>query len=122
MKIAITSLGESPDSPVDQRFGRARFFVLFELETGLWFVHGNRKNLEAAQGAGEQAAQRLLDLGARAVITGHCGPKAFATLAAAGVAIYQDASGPVREVFDAYRAGALKKSHEADVAPGFGGV
>ena len=27
MKIAVTSLGETAESPIDQRFGRARFFL-----------------------------------------------------------------------------------------------
>jgi len=122
MKIAVTSLGESPESPIDQRFGRARFFVLYDLESGEWTVHDNKQNLEAAQGAGIQAAQHVLDLGAEAVITGHCGPKAFATLTAAEMDIYQEASGSVQEAIDAYKAGSLKKSAQADVDAGFGSV
>lgn len=122
MTIAITSLGETVESPVDQRFGRARFFVLYELQNGEWCVHGNRQNLEAAQGAGIQAAQRVAELGAEAVITGHCGPKAFATLQAAGIDIYQGASGSVREAIDAYRSGSLKVSRGANAEAGFGSV
>jgi predicted Fe-Mo cluster-binding NifX family protein len=122
MKIAVTSLGESPDSPVDQRFGRARFFVLFDLDTEQWSAHENKQNLEAAQGAGIQAAQRVVELGAQAVITGHCGPNAFATLSAAEVAIYQEASGSVQEAVAAYKTGVLKKSGRADVESGFGSV
>jgi predicted Fe-Mo cluster-binding NifX family protein len=122
MKIAVTSLGESPDSPVDQRFGRARFFVLFDLDTEQWSAHENKQNLEAAQGAGIQAAQRVVELGAQAVITGYCGPNAFATLSAAEVAIYQEASGSVQESVAAYKTGVLKKSGRADVESGFGSV
>ena len=122
MKIAVTSLGESLESPVDQRFGRARFFVLYDLESGEWTVHDNKQNLEAAQGAGIQAAQHVVNLGAEAVITGHCGPKAFATLIAAELDIYQEASGLVQEAIDAYKAGLLKKSTQADVEAGFGSV
>lgn len=35
MKIAVTSQGESPESPIDQRFGRAKFFMLYDIESGL---------------------------------------------------------------------------------------
>ena len=122
MKVAITALGESADSPVDQRFGRARFFVLFDVKSGKWSVHDNTQNLEAAQGAGIQAAQRVVELGAKAVVTGHCGPKAFATLSAAEIDIYQEASGSVQDAFDAYRTGTLKKSDQADVESGYGSV
>lgn len=122
MNVAISALGESPDAPVDQRFGRARHFVLFEVETGHWSAHDNKQNLQAAQGAGIQAAQRVVELGAGAVITGHCGPKAFATLAAAEVDVYQEASGSVRDAFDAYKAGTLQKSDRAGVESGFGSI
>lgn len=122
MKIAITSLGESLESPIDQRFGRARVFVLYDLETGEWSTHDNKQNLEAAQGAGIQAGQHVVDMGAGAVITGHCGPKAFKTLSAADIEIYQDAAGSVREAIDAFKAGKLKKSDQPDVEAGFGSV
>jgi predicted Fe-Mo cluster-binding NifX family protein len=122
MKIAVTSLGETLASPVDQRFGRARFFVLYDLESGNWSVHGNQQNLDAAQGAGIQAGQRVIELGAEAIITGHCGPKAFATLAAGGVAVYQEATGTVEEAVQAYKEGKLTRADTADVEAGFGSV
>ena len=122
MKIAVTSLGESLESPVDQRFGRTRFFVLYNTETRKWSTHDNKQNLDAAQGAGIQAAQHVVDLGAEVVITGHCGPKAFATLSAADIAVYQEASGSVQDALDAYRAGSLKKASQADVDAGYGSV
>lgn len=122
MKIAVTSLGESLESPVDQRFGRTRFFVLYDSETGAWSAHDNKQNLQAAQGAGIQAAQRVVDLGAEAVITGHCGPKAFATLSAAEIVVYQEAAGSVQNALDAYRSASLKKASQADVDSGYGSV
>lgn len=122
MKIAVTSLGESLESPVDQRFGRARFFVLFDLETGKWSAHDNKQNLNAAQGAGIQAAQHVVDLGADAVITGHCGPKAFTTLSEAEIPVYQEASGSVQDALDTYQADSLKKSSQANVDAGYGSV
>lgn len=122
MKIAVTSLGESLESPVDQRFGRARFFVLYDLDTGEWSAHDNKQNLQAAQGAGIQAAQHVVDLGAEAVITGHCGPKAFTTLSAADITVYQEASGSVQDALDACRAGSLKQASQADVDAGYGSV
>lgn len=121
-KIAITSLGESLESPVDQRFGRARFFVLYDSQTGAWSAHDNRQNLEAAQGAGVQAARHVMSLGAEAVITGHCGPKAFVALSAADIAVYQEASGSVQDALDAFRAGLLEQASRADVDAGYGSV
>ena len=122
MKIIVTSDGENMDSSVDQRFGRAWYFILYDTESGEWSAHDNKQNLEAAQGAGIQAGQKVVELGAKAVITGHCGPKAFATLIAGEVEIYQEAAGTVREAIDAFQAGKLKKSEKADVEMGFGSI
>lgn len=122
MKIVVTSLGETVDSSVDQRFGRAQYFILYDTETEEWSAHDNKQNLEAAQGAGIQAGQKVVELGAKAVITGHCGPKAFATLTAGEIDIYQEATGTVKEAIDAFQKGKLNKAEKADVEGGFGSV
>jgi len=122
MKVVVTSLGETLESPVDQRFGRARYFVLYDTESEEWSAHDNKQNLEAAQGAGIQAGQTVVNLGAEVVITGHCGPKAFVTLRAGNVEVYPGATGTVKEAIDAFQAGKLKKSEGADVDAHFGSV
>ena len=113
MKIAVTSLGESLESPVDQRFGRARFFVLYNLETSEWIVRDNKEYSKGVQDAGFEAAQMVVEMGAEAVITGHCGPQAFVSLSTKDVAIYEKVSGSVQDVIDSYRAGLLKQSDQS---------
>ncbi len=115
MKIVVTSLGETIDSPVDQRFGRARYFIVYDKDTGEWSAHDNKQNLQAAQGAGIQAGQKVIDLGADALITGHCGPKAFATLAAGNVDVYNGATGTVKDAIAEFEKGELEKAAGADV-------
>ena len=48
----------------------------------------NTPNLNATQGAGIQAAESLARLGVETLITGHCGPKAFRVLSAAGIKVF----------------------------------
>ena len=115
MKVCITSQGSDLQSPVDPRFGRAAAFVIIDSETGKAEVLDNKQNLQAAQGAGIQAAQKVAGSGAKAVITGHCGPKAFSVLNSAGIQIYTGASGTVSEAFEDWKAGKLKKAGSADV-------
>lgn len=115
MKIVVTSQAGTLDSPVDPRFGRARFFVLVDTESGEHAAHDNAQNLNAPQGAGIQAAQAVARLGAEAVLTGHVGPKAFATLQAAGISVCTGAAGTVREAVEQFRAGRLKTAQKADV-------
>ena len=88
MKIVITSYGEDLLSKTDKSFGRAKWFILMNTETGEFEAHSNEQNYNAAQGAGIQAAQNVANLGAEAVLTGNVGPNAFRTLSAASVKIF----------------------------------
>jgi predicted Fe-Mo cluster-binding NifX family protein len=115
MKVIVTAQGKDLHSPVDPRFGRARFFLLVDTETDGLIAHDNAQNLNAPQGAGIQAAQTVARLGAEAVLTGHVGPKAFTVLRTANVAVYTGASGTVREAFDAFKAGKFQAAQNADV-------
>ena len=116
MKIAVTSSGRTLESPVDPRFGRAAFFVVVDTDTGAFAAHDNAQNLNAAQGAGIQAGETVSRLGAKALVTGHCGPKAFKVLQAAGVRIAIGAQGTVREALDRFLKGELQEAKNADVS------
>jgi predicted Fe-Mo cluster-binding NifX family protein len=115
MKIVITAEGPNMESPIDPRFGRAKYFLLIDSETGSSTAHDNAQNLNAAQGAGIQAAQNVVGLGAEAVLTGNVGPKAFATLQAGQVAIYTGATGTVRDALDQWRSNKLQAAGKANV-------
>jgi len=115
LKVVVTSSGEKLDSLVDQRFGRCGWFVVADTETGEYRAVNNVQNLNAAQGAGIQAAQTASRQGAEAVITGHCGPKAFRTLSAAGIKVFSGAGGTVGEALDAFKKGKLQEADGADV-------
>ena len=80
MKVAITSVGQDLNSQVDPRFGRAKYLIVVDLETDELVVYANAQNADAVHGAGIQAGRAVVDLGASALLTGHVGPKAFATL------------------------------------------
>ena len=115
MKIAVTSQGNKLDDPVDPRFGRAMRFLVFDTETSDLQVVDNTSNLNTAQGAGIQAAETLSRLGVQAVITGHCGPKAFRVLTAAGIKVYTTDAPTVAAALEQYRAGQLTEAKAADV-------
>ncbi|MHB9029691.1 MAG: NifB/NifX family molybdenum-iron cluster-binding protein [Candidatus Latescibacterota bacterium] len=115
MKIAISAQGTTLDSPADSRVGRARYFVVVDTDSDQFSAHDNMMNLNAAQGAGIQAAKNVSDLGVRAVVTGNVGPKAHAALSAAGIEMYTGASGTVRDALQAFRAGALSRADRANV-------
>jgi predicted Fe-Mo cluster-binding NifX family protein len=103
------------DSPLDTRFGRAPRFIIFDPETQAHTVIDNAQNLNAAQGAGIQSAETVARAGARHLVTGHCGPKAFRVLSAAGIAVYTCDAATVREALAQFEAGLLKPAAAADV-------
>ncbi|NLF92612.1 MAG: dinitrogenase iron-molybdenum cofactor biosynthesis protein [Oligosphaeraceae bacterium] len=115
MKVALTSQGDSLDTAVDTRFGRAAKFLLWDSETGAVTAVDNKQNLNAAQGAGIQSAMRVVEQGADVVITGHCGPKAFRVLSEAGVKIYLTKAGTGHEVIRLFQEGKLEIAANADV-------
>ena len=115
MKIVVTAQGAEMESPVDPRFGRAKYFVLVDTETGQHQAHNNSQNLNAPQGAGIQAAQTVAQLGAEVALSGHVGPRAYATLTAANVAIHTGTGGTVKEAIEQFQAGRLEPAAKADV-------
>jgi predicted Fe-Mo cluster-binding NifX family protein len=82
MKIAITAQEPSPDSQIDSRFGRAPWLMIFDPTNNSWQSIDNSAGLNAAHGAGIQAAQKVVDQQATAIITGAIGPKAYRSLQA----------------------------------------
>lgn len=115
MKIAISSQGQAISSAVDQRFGRAKYFVVCDTDSTDIAVHDNAQNLQAAQVAGVQAGKNVVDLEVAAVITGNVGPKAFAVLTAGGVDVYTGARGTIAEAIEQFKRGELTKVSGANV-------
>lgn len=118
MKIAVTSTGSVMDSNVDERFGRARYLLVVDLDTEEIESIDNTVNMEAVQGAGIQSAQEVVNHGAQWILTGHVGPKAFQALSTAGVAIGTGAAGTVRETIERFRKGEFTPAEAADVQGG----
>ncbi len=119
MKIAVTSTGNSLDSQVDARFGRAANFIVVDTETMDLECISNDA-VSAAGGAGISAAKTVVDSGAKAVLTGNCGPNAARTLAAAEIKLYANVSGSVEDAIEAFKSGQLAESTGPTVDSHFG--
>lgn len=84
MKILITSKGNNTDSHFDLRFGRGKYFCVYDNETkNIEFVEN--KNAEAQGGAGTKASEQIIELGVKKVISGDFGPKAKELLVKFGI-------------------------------------
>lgn len=113
MKVCITAAGSEISSDSDPRFGRCRYFIFADSESGELEAFEN----EAASGggAGVKAAGFVAQKKPDCVVTGNIGPNAFSALKAAGIDVYTGCSGKVAGVLKALKAGEYSK---ADAATG----
>ncbi len=116
MIIAFSVSSADPDGIIDGRFGRAQGFMLYDSADDSIRYVDNVQNLNAAQGAGIQAAQTVLKEGAECLVTGHCGPKAFRVLHESQTDVYLQMQGKkIREVAALVVNGQLQAAKNADV-------
>ena len=115
MKIIITSTGDSLESEIDVRFGRAPVFILYDTDDDSFSPINNKQNLDSPSGAGIQSAQNIINSGAKAVITPNCGPKAFRVLSSAGVKVFSCSKVKVRDAVNDFKEGKLEELNQANV-------
>jgi predicted Fe-Mo cluster-binding NifX family protein len=115
MKIAITSIDGTLEGMVDERFGRAKKLVVYDTGADTFEVAENSKQMNLAQGAGIQAAQNVVNLGVRVIISGHIGPKAFQVLKSANIDTYSAVNMTVADAIRQYKDGSLGRLAGADV-------
>lgn len=113
--IAVTSVDGTLEGAVNERFGRCKRIIIYNSEKETFQVMDNHRNMAAAQGAGIETAQNVAKLGAKTVISGHFGPKAFQVLDTAGIDVYAVADTSVAEALRRFRQGQLQKLTSPDV-------
>ena len=119
--VAISANGKDLDARVEPRFGRTRFFVLVDLTTEDWEPYDNLANLSSLSNVGILTAKNLTkNRVVQTVVTGSCGPKAFEELKEAGVKVFLNARGSVRQVLSQLRLGELQEASKPNV-PMYGG-
>jgi len=74
MKVAITSVGNSPDAKVDSRFGRCSYFVIYDTENAAteYIPNMNKENIE---GCGPASVQFVASKGVKKIVSGEFGAK-----------------------------------------------
>lgn len=115
MKIAVSSMGKQLDSPIDPRFGRAPYLIIVDTDSLDFEAVDNGENMNAFKGAGIQAAATVSRKGAKALLTGYCGPKAFEALSAAKIKVANDVTGTVKDAVTAYKEGKVTFSDNPNV-------
>jgi predicted Fe-Mo cluster-binding NifX family protein len=112
MKILVTAKGNTPDSQIDERFGRAEFFMIYDDQKDTYEVVENIGKLENS-GAGVRASQFVIDQKVDALITGALGPKAFMIIDEVGLKAWKNKKGSVKEIVSAYKEDKLTLINQA---------
>jgi len=100
---------------IDPRFGRCAYFMLVETQD-MSFEAFENQSATLGGGAGIQSAQFVAFKGAKAVITGNCGPNAMKTLAAAGIELFLQVTGTIKTAVESYKKRGLTASDQANVS------
>jgi predicted Fe-Mo cluster-binding NifX family protein len=121
MRVAITAMGQDLNSPVDRVFGRARVFLITDSEGEKVEVLENSQNVNAAQGAGIQAARQMANKSVDILLTGNVGPNAFRALDAVSIRVFQFGGDTltVRDALTSWKEGRLQEV-KAPTAKGHG--
>jgi len=101
MKIAVSANGKTKDSFMDQRFGRCRYFVLFDDQTEQVDSIMN-PSAYASSSAGPTAVKELVKHKIETVITGSVGEIAKESLQVAGIEIITMEASTVQKAIDLY--------------------
>lgn len=101
MKIAITSTGDNLDSPMDQRFGRCAWFVIYDDETKGVEILPN-PNKDALDGAGPAAVQLVASRKVSKIVSGEFGIKIKSLLDSMKIQmiVLKDQEKTVREIIE----------------------
>lgn len=115
MKIAITSTGPGLDSPIDERFGHARYILIVDTENGSVQTFDNRANMNMAYRSGIQTAQLVANKKVEWVLTGHVGPKSRRVLQSADIKVATGSLGTCRQAIEQFRSGILEAMERPDI-------
>jgi predicted Fe-Mo cluster-binding NifX family protein len=102
--LCVSAKGRDLDAELDPRFGRAPYFLFVDLGSGAFEAVENSM-MNAAHGAGIQAAQLVLGKKPSAVLTGQVGPNAARVLEAGGIRVVTTNLRTVREAVEALKRG-----------------
>lgn len=108
MIIALCSTGNTIDSPVDDRFGRASNFVFYNTtDSQITSIKNEAKT--AKGGAGALAVQQLVNNKAELLIAPEVGPQALEALKKFNIPAYKQAmSKTVKEAIEAWQNDSLE--------------
>ncbi|NBI07998.1 NifB/NifX family molybdenum-iron cluster-binding protein [Senegalia massiliensis] len=119
MKIAMPVSEKSIDSYINNTFGRANYFLIYDTESESSVFIDN--TAAASQGgAGISAAQILVDQNIDSLITPRCGKNSAEVFENSNIKLYRSIAGAIKENIELLKEGKLNELTE--IHAGFHGV
>lgn len=108
MKLLVTSTTDNKNQRIDKRFGRAKYFTIYNTEDNSYKYIENEGKLQS-NGAGSFASQQIINLDVDIVITGNVGPKALTVLKSAAIQAFKTEEVTVEKAINAYLDNTLEE-------------
>jgi len=102
MKIAVPASDAALDAMIERKLGEATYLMVIETDD-MTFKAVESPSIAGGAGAGIQAVSIILEMGAKAILTGYMAPHIAQTLRASGIEVITGISGCVNEAVQKYR-------------------
>jgi predicted Fe-Mo cluster-binding NifX family protein len=116
MKIAIPANAPELDAVVEKRLGTAAYLLVVDLDD-MSFEAVAGPSPSAGPGAGIEAVSIVLNMGAKAILSGFISPYIASTLEKNGIAVITPVGGRVTDVIEKYKQGAFVQPSSLKMAP-----
>ncbi len=110
MKTFIAVKEASLDSMLDERFGRATYFIVVDTDSGEIVKSIKNEYINDSHGVGIKAATLAVNEIVDSVIGPNFGPKVLEVLKAAGIKMYTSEVKKVKDVIDDYKNNKLSNT------------
>lgn len=107
MKIAVPAKGKTLESELDERFARAAYFLVYDIEDETYEFFSPDNSQE--HGVGTKIVNELSDRGINAVISKNLGENALTALKAANIKSYIASDGNVKENIELLKSEKLQE-------------
>jgi len=102
MKIAVPASDAALHARIERKLGEATYLLVIETDD-MTFKAAEARPISGGAGAGIQAVSIILEMGAKAILTGYMAPHIAQTLRASGIEVITGVSGCVNEAVEKYR-------------------
>ncbi len=108
MKIMVTARGDNLDAQMDERYGRAEYFIIYDTDSDSFEAIKN-PYINDRGGVGISVAKFTIEKGVDVVISGSFGPNAQDVLKDTGIKLYSAKNATVKEIIEAFKDGKLEE-------------